>query len=377
MENQKRIINLKKKGRFVKIVEINVSTEDVNQVVKIEEDDVLEIDEEIGEDEFKDNSLVNENKILNKDISKNIMADHFKGGKVLTISRKDFDSSFKLKKSPGKNSLIVFHQPWCGFCLQLAPEYKKISTKVYSVNGELPGSDEVFAHFAVTGFPTIRFLSKDGKVGSKTYLGERDASSMMKFIKSAGMSGGAKKKVVKKKQKGGCVGKSCNGKCHGGKCGSNKLKKQIDNLFRKYDKLDSEYEDTHDDEIADKRDNVYLKMEKLTIKYLKEGGKFKDLELSSNWRKSDFQKGGAKKCKCKGKCSGGKCKAQKGGAKKRGRGRPKDSSLKKIKKAVKKSLKKSLKKVKKMLGGKKKKAVKKSIKKRKPKRKTIKKRRKK
>ena len=142
------------------------------------------------------------------------MADHFKGGKVSNISRKDFDDSFKLKKSPGKNSLIVFHQPWCGFCVQLAPEYKKISTKVYSVNGELPGSDEVFAHFGVSGFPTIRFMSKDGKVGSKTYLGERDSSSLMKFIKSSGMSGGAKKKVVKKKK---CNGK-CKGKCAGGKC---------------------------------------------------------------------------------------------------------------------------------------------------------------
>ena len=207
------------------------------------------------------------------------MADHFKGGKVSNISRKDFDASFKLKKSPGKNSLIVFHMPWCGFCVQLAPEYKKISTKVYSINGELPGSDELFAHFGVSGFPTIRFMSKDGKVGSKTYLGERDSSSLMKYIKSAGMSGGAKKKVVKKKK--------CNGKC-------------------------------------------------------------------------------------KGKCAGGKCKAQKGGAKKRGRGRPKDVPMKKLEKAVIKSLKK----VKKMLGGKKKKPAKKakkSIKKRKP-RKSIKKR---
>ena len=149
------------------------------------------------------------------------MADHFKGGKVSNISKKHFDSSFKLKKSPGKASLIVFHQPWCGFCVQLAPEYKKISTKVYSMNGELPGSQEVFAHFGITGFPTIRFLSKDGKVGSKTYLGERDASSMLKFIKSSGMSGGGKKKKVVKKKK--C--NKCKGKCAGGQC--KKPKKSI------------------------------------------------------------------------------------------------------------------------------------------------------
>ena len=88
------------------------------------------------------------------------------------------------------------------------------------MNGELPGSEEVFAHFGVQGFPTMRPMSKDGKVGSKTYLENRDVETMFKFIKSPGMSGGAKKKkVVKKKaQKGGCVGKSCNGKCHGKHC---------------------------------------------------------------------------------------------------------------------------------------------------------------
>jgi thioredoxin-related protein len=134
------------------------------------------------------------------------MTDHFKGGKIKTLTKKDFDSSFNLKKAPGKNSLIVFHMPWCGFCVQLAPEYKKISTKVYSINGELPGNGEIFKHFKITGFPTIRFVSKNGVISNSTYTGNRDVNSMLEYIKEfSNQTGGGKlqklKKVVKKPKK--------------------------------------------------------------------------------------------------------------------------------------------------------------------------------
>jgi len=235
------------------------------------------------------------------------MADHFKGAKVITLSAKDFDSSMKLKKKPGKNTLIVFHANWCGFCLQLAPVYKQLSskTKVYSIEADLPGSSEIFQHYQIQGFPSIRYMDKNGKIDTENYYGERDVASMIKYIKEKSTSGGAKRKAAKKpakKQVKKCVGKGCKGKCSG------KCKKQ---------------------------------------------------------------KGGCSGGKCSGACKGGACKAHKGGAKKkRGRGRPKDTTMKKIKKKVQKSLKK----VKKMLGGKKKKVAKKTINKRKPARKTIKKR---
>jgi hypothetical protein len=83
----------------------------------------------------------------------------------------------------------------------------------------------------------------------------------------------------------------------GGSSKLQKMKDKINQLYSEYDDLDTLYEDTQDDEIADQRDETYMKMEKLTIKYLKAGGKFKDLQLSSNWKKTDFQSGGAKKRK--------------------------------------------------------------------------------
>jgi len=89
--------------------------------------------------------------------------------------------------------------------------------------------------------------------------------------------GGAKKKVQK-----------------GGSSKLQKMKEKINQLYSEHNDLESLYEEDKDDEIADQRDDTYLQMEKLTVKYLKAGGKFSELELSSNWRKSDFQNGGGK-----------------------------------------------------------------------------------
>lgn len=65
--------------------------------------------------------------------------------------------------------------------------------------------------------------------------------------------------------------------------------KKINDLYRQWDDLDNQYEDTKEDDIADERDNIYIEMEKLTKKYLKNKGDFKKLELSSNWKKKDFK----------------------------------------------------------------------------------------
>jgi len=227
----------------------------------------------------------------------------FSGAKVTELLGKDFDSSFKLKKKPAKPGMLVFYMSWCHFCQLLVPEFKKLSkqsgVKIYAVNCEGAGNDVVYQNFGVSGFPNIRYVSKSGVIDGETYYGERDVKSMMKYIKEKSTKGGAKKAAKKEKKK---PAKKCSGKGCKGKCSGGKCKKA--------------------------------------------------------------QKGGCSGGKCSGACKGGACKkAHKGGAKKRGRGRPKDGTLKKMKKAVKKSLKK----VKKMLGGKKKaakKPAKKAIKKR-------------
>ena len=84
------------------------------------------------------------------------MTDHYANSKVINVTAKDFDSSFNLKKKPTQSGLIVFHATWCGYCVQLSPEYKKLAAKsgvkLYSIDADLPGSKEVFAKFLMLKF---------------------------------------------------------------------------------------------------------------------------------------------------------------------------------------------------------------------------------
>lgn len=68
----------------------------------------------------------------------------------------------------------------------------------------------------------------------------------------------------------------------------NSLEK-INELYRSWDELDIEYEETKNDNFANQRDYEYMKLEKLVKKYLKNKGEFKKLELSNNWKESDFE----------------------------------------------------------------------------------------
>ena len=112
----------------------------------------------------------------------------FSGAKVIELSKKDFDNSFKIKS--GKSGMVVFYAPWCHFCQMLVPEYKKLSMKsgikVYAIN--VDENQEVTSNFGVQGFPTIKYVNKLGEIDGETYYGERDAESMMKFIKEKSMS---------------------------------------------------------------------------------------------------------------------------------------------------------------------------------------------
>ena len=145
------------------------------------------------------------------------MADKYTNTKVTELTLKDFDlKNKKLKKKPKTVGLIVFYYSWCGFCVQLTPEFIKLSKKagvtLFAVHGsnELKGNDKVFAGFRVEGVPNIRYVSKDGKISSEPYFGGRTVDIMHAFIKSKALSGGSRA------HKGGC--KKCKRNCSGGAC---------------------------------------------------------------------------------------------------------------------------------------------------------------
>ena len=165
------------------------------------------------------------------------------GSNVKTLMKKDFDNNYKIK-STKKSGMVVFFATWCGYCEMLVPEYKKLSKKtginVYAI--DVDKNPEVTRFFQVQGFPTIRYVNSKGEIDSKTYMGERTANEMIKYIKSRGMKGGGiikkiKKRVVCKgkeckkvkckcKKVMKCKGKSCKGKCEK-KCNKKVVKKVV------------------------------------------------------------------------------------------------------------------------------------------------------
>ena len=193
--------------------------------------------------------------------------DEYINTKVKELSKKDYKIDNKViimnNKKPG---LVVFYNYWCGYCQMVKPEFIKLTKNkkynFYAVHGENPSNKKIFQHFLIQGVPQIRYVNKNGKIGN-IFNGERNVQGMLQALK----------------QKGG-----------------NCMKHQINNLYREYDELDNEYEENKEkkDELADERDEKYEELSQLIKKYLKSGKKYKNLDVSSNWKEKDF-KGGKRK----------------------------------------------------------------------------------
>jgi len=85
--------------------------------------------------------------------------------------------------SKDKNILLLYFVPWCGYCRKLTPIWKKIQKKLkgrvtcISINCEK--SPDLCKRDGVTGYPTIRLVTKDGKVID--YDGDRSESDLSNF----------------------------------------------------------------------------------------------------------------------------------------------------------------------------------------------------
>lgn len=87
----------------------------------------------------------------------------------------------------GKSGLVVFHQPWCPHCQNLAPTVMKLAniTKglfpvgVIDCSDETNGNNLLADYFDVAGYPTIKFYDK----GEFTdYSGGRNLTDFLKFL---------------------------------------------------------------------------------------------------------------------------------------------------------------------------------------------------
>jgi protein disulfide isomerase len=121
-------------------------------------------------------------------------------GPVKVVTAKTFDDLV----FANKNVLIEFYAPWCGHCKKLAPIWDELG-EIYKNESDLTiakmdatANDVPSDKFEVSGFPTIMFVNKAGKVSK--YEGGRELGDFQKFLaKEAGVSGPAAEADEEKK----------------------------------------------------------------------------------------------------------------------------------------------------------------------------------
>ena len=86
-----------------------------------------------------------------------------------------------LAQSIGKDSVLIFYAPWCGYCKKSMKEFEDAiaqgNGKIVLVDATNDKNASLVEQFSVKAFPTI--VKGDGTV----YSGDRTADSIVKFSK--------------------------------------------------------------------------------------------------------------------------------------------------------------------------------------------------
>jgi len=105
-------------------------------------------------------------------------------GPLYTLVGKNFES---IVNDPTKDVFVEFYAPWCGHCKKLAPVFEELAetfegvehvkiAKIDATANNLPKSVNV------RGYPTLIYFPGNKKGEGIAYNGERDLTSMTKFI---------------------------------------------------------------------------------------------------------------------------------------------------------------------------------------------------
>jgi len=87
---------------------------------------------------------------------------------VEVLTKNNFDG---IVMDETRNVLVEFYAPWCGHCKSLAPIYEKVAKTFENENNcvvakvDCDSEKDLKKRFGVTGYPTLKFFSKDNKAG--------------------------------------------------------------------------------------------------------------------------------------------------------------------------------------------------------------------
>jgi protein disulfide-isomerase A6 len=115
---------------------------------------------------------------------------------VVELNPSNFDSII----GQGRPALVEFYAPWCGHCKNLAPIYEQLADafshakdKVVIAKVDADGEGKPLGKkYGVSGYPTLKWFSADGKGEPEPYSSGRDLDSLAAFITE---KSGAKSKI--------------------------------------------------------------------------------------------------------------------------------------------------------------------------------------
>jgi thiol-disulfide isomerase/thioredoxin len=106
----------------------------------------------------------------NNQIKGGTLSDELVGGKFLKDIQLN-DSHFELKngrvylKDKKTTGLIAFYAPWCGYCVQLAPEWNRYAKQSNSTSFKFMAVDctddkcsDIVRTLNIQGYPTIKYV---------------------------------------------------------------------------------------------------------------------------------------------------------------------------------------------------------------------------
>jgi protein disulfide-isomerase A6 len=90
---------------------------------------------------------------------------------------------------PSKNVIVSFTAPWCGHCKNMKPHYEKVAATfkpeseciVANIDADNKKNTHIAQKYEVSGFPTIKFFSKDNKE-PEDYDGGRTEADFIAYL---------------------------------------------------------------------------------------------------------------------------------------------------------------------------------------------------
>eukprot|EP00759_Apiculatamorpha_spiralis_P023170 PhF_6_TR27028/c0_g1_i1/m.39476/K08056/PDIA3, GRP58; protein disulfide isomerase family A, member 3 len=106
-------------------------------------------------------------------------------GKVVTVTANTFR---EIVMDESKDVLIELYAPWCGHCKKLTPIYEALAKEYEGVADVVIAKMDATANdtppgYTASGFPTIYWAPKNGKVSPVKFQGDRTVEAFKKFIK--------------------------------------------------------------------------------------------------------------------------------------------------------------------------------------------------